>query len=52
MVRDEQERLSRGEQKRLVLALKIALMKCRDNGTDGSLWRDTNPPLRRTHDFS
>jgi RNA-directed DNA polymerase len=40
MVSDEQGRLSGSEQKRLVVALRIALMKCRENGTDGTLWRD------------
>ena len=40
MVSEEQERLSRSEQKRLVQALRVALMKCRDNGTEGTLWKD------------
>jgi len=40
MEQDESERLSRGEQERLVTALKIALMRCRERGINGSIWRD------------
>jgi len=32
--------LGRDEQKRLVTALRVALMRCREKGIDGTLWRD------------
>ena len=36
----EQGRLGRDEQKRLVRALRVALHRCREKGFDGTLWRD------------
>ncbi len=32
--------LGRDEQKRLVTALRVALMRCQEKGIDGTLWRD------------
>ena len=39
MDEDEPRRLSRSEQKRLVEALKIALMRCQNEGADDEIWR-------------
>jgi RNA-directed DNA polymerase len=40
MAQDGQEMLGRDEQKRLVTALRVALMRCQEKGIDGTLWRD------------
>jgi len=37
---EEQEMLSRDQQKRLVTALRIALMRCKKQGMDGEIWRE------------
>jgi RNA-directed DNA polymerase len=36
----EPRRLGRDEQRRLVMALRVALMRCQEKGIDGTLWRD------------
>jgi RNA-directed DNA polymerase len=40
MEQEPQKMLGRDEQKRLVTALRVALMKCQKMGIDGTLWRD------------
>lgn len=40
MVQERQEMLGRDEQTRLVRALRGALMRCREKGIEGELWRD------------
>ena len=40
MEQEPQEMLGRDEQKRLVTALRVALMRCQEMGIDGKLWRD------------
>jgi RNA-directed DNA polymerase len=36
----KEERLSRGQQEKLVTALRVARMKCETKGLDGEVWRD------------
>lgn len=40
MDQEPQELLGRDEQKRLVTALRVALMVCHQKGTNGALWRE------------
>lgn len=40
MDQEPQELMSRDEQTKLVTALRVALRRCRESGTDGTLWRE------------